>query len=247
MNNTNLWRRIGAVLLVSLVLAACGTRSISDSAYREDTGWRRAPNDNPLYKGELSEFQVLGIDPAAKISEEDIQKALATSQRITLPKGSGLMLVQSGALIPDSEMVKGLEAYFNVSAFSGVPLQGSASGDNYSKALRFAAAKSGAQKMVVYWGLLESGRQNLATKTVSWFPFVGGIVPDEAQLMRIHLKVAVVDVKTGQWDMFSPDAFDDKDISGDYTRASSDQAQVALLKTKAYAAAVKDLVKRYSK
>jgi hypothetical protein len=61
------------------------------------------------------------------------------------------------------------------------------------------------------------------------------------------MKVAVVEVKSGQWDMFSPEPFDDSGSSGRYSRISSDQAQVAVLKGKAYKATADDLVKRYSK
>jgi hypothetical protein len=65
--------------------------------------------------------------------------------------------------------------------------------------------------------------------------------------MRIRLKVAVVDVRTGQWEMFTPEPFEDVDSSGRYARVSSDQAQVAVLKEKGYRAAVDDLVKRYAR
>ena len=59
--------------------------------------------------------------------------------------------------------------------------------------------------------------------------------------------MAVVDVKNGQWDMFSPEPFEDNAISARYARESSDQGQVALLKDKAYERAAEGLVKRYSK
>jgi hypothetical protein len=95
--------------------------------------------------------------------------------------------------------------------------------------------------------VLETGRESLVTKVVSWVPFVGGIVPDETQRMRIRLKVALVDVETGRWEMFVPEPFEDTDISGRYSRISSDQAQVAVLKEKGYTAAAEDLAKRYSR
>jgi len=76
---------------------------------------------------------------------------------------------------------------------------------------------------------------------------VGGLLPDETQRMRIKLKVAVVDVATGQWDMFMPTPFENTDSSGRYSRVHTDQAQVELLKQKAYQAAVDDIVKRYAR
>jgi hypothetical protein len=235
------------LVLVSLVmlLSAC-VRSISDSGYYADSDRRGSRASNPFYRGELSEFDVLGIDPKVSVTEADIEKAFTAKTRITVPKGSAIMLIQSGAMIPD-DVMKGLEKYYNVSVFTGVPGEGGAQGKSYAMALRLAAAKGGYEKMLVYWGLLESGRENLATKVVSWVPIVGWALPDETQRMRIRMKVAIVDVRSGQWDMFSPEPFEDVGASGLYTRVSSDQAQVATLKDRAYKSTVDDLVKRYSK
>ncbi len=235
------------LLAVAIVFAisGCATRSISNSDYRAETGSRYQPASNPFYKGELSEFQILGINPEARITQDEINKALESKQRISLPKGSSIMLIQSGAMIPDEPMVKALEKYYNVSVFSGVPPSQNA--NDYALSLRLAAAKGGFEKIVAYWGLLETAQKGLATKTVSWVPFVGGAIPDEGQEMRIRLKVAVVDVRSGQWETFSPEPFQDTTASARFTRESSDQGQVSLLKSKAYETAAEDLIKRYSK
>ncbi|MFZ0931819.1 MAG: hypothetical protein WAN11_24690 [Syntrophobacteraceae bacterium] len=197
------------VLIAVLILAVsgCATRSISDSGYRSESGYRSQTSSNPFYKGELSEFQILGISPETKITQEEINRAFESKQRLTLPKGSSIMLIQSGAMIPDEPMVKVLEKYYNVSVFSGVPLSHGV--NDYAMSLRLAAAKGGYEKIVAYWGLLETAQKGLATKTISWVPLVGGAIPDEGQEMRIRLKVAVVDARSGQWDMFSPEPFQD--------------------------------------
>ncbi|MDH3444565.1 MAG: aminopeptidase [Deltaproteobacteria bacterium] len=243
------FKRLNWFVFLSLIvfISGCGVRSISDSGYYADSDRRGARVSNPFYRGELSEFDVLGIDPKVSVTEADIQKVFTTKIRITVPKGSSIMLIQSGAMIPDDVMVKGLQKYYNVSVFTGVPGESGAQGNSYAMALRLAAAKGGYEKMLVYWGLLETGRENLATKVVSWVPIVGWALPDETQRMRIRMKVAIVDVLSGQWDMFSPEPFEDVGASGLYTRVSSDQAQVATLKDKAYKSTVDDLVKRYSR
>ena len=233
-------------MALSVLLAGCGSRSISNSGYYADSDRGYSQRSDPFYKGELSEFNVLGIDPNAVVAEADIVAALAAKQRFAMAKGSTIMLIQSGAMIPDDPMVKSLEKYYNVAVFTGVPQQADTSASNYSKSLRLAAARGGAEKLVVYWGVLETGSANLATKAVSWVPFVGGVIPDQNQRMRIRLKVAVIDVKTGQWEMFTPEPFEDVDSSGRYARVSSDQSQVTILKGKGYVAAVDDLVKRYA-
>ena len=239
------WKLTVLIAATALMLGGCAMRSISDSGYRSESGYWSRTSSNPFYKGELSEFQVLGIDPEAKVTQEDIDRALESKQRLTLPKGCSIMLIQSGAMIPDESMVKVLEKYYNVLVFSGVPL--SKEGKDYAMSLRLAAAKGGCEKIVSYWGLLETAQKSYATKTVSWVPLVGGAIPDENQQMRIRLKVAVVDVKDGRWQMFSPEPFEDTAVSARYTRESSDHGQVALLKTKAYETTAEDLVKRYSK
>src|SRR5688572_29650536 len=103
------------LLVVVMILAGCGVRSISDSGYYADSDRRGAGGSSLFYRGELSEFDVLGIDPKLAVTEADIQKAFAAKSRITVPKGSSIMLLQSGAMIPDDAMVKGLEKYYNVS------------------------------------------------------------------------------------------------------------------------------------
>jgi hypothetical protein len=243
-----------ALLLMLSLIAGCGVRSISDSGYASDSSHGRPGASNPFYKGELNEFEVLGIDRTQKITEDDIRKSFDAKRPLSIPKGSSILLVQSGATFPDDEMVRSLEKYYTVAAFTGVPdqntLRPSSTADQaapYFMALRLAAAKGGYEKIVAYWGILETAREGLGTKAVSWVPFIGAAIPDENQRMRIRLKVAVVDVKSGQWEMFAPDSLDDESASAHYTRESSDQEQVAMLKDKAYQVAAEDLVKRYAR
>ena len=97
--------------------------------------------------------------------------------------------------------------------------------------------------MVCYWGILESARRNMETKTVSWIPFAGWVVPDESQHMRIRVKLAVIDVRTGGWTVVTPAPSEDNAWSTEFTRSSSDQKQVEALKRRAYGASVKELVR----
>jgi hypothetical protein len=242
----NVLRGVGIpIVLIASVVTGCATRSISDSGYHGEPWYQPQASGNPSYKSELNEFDVLGISPTTKITQEEIDKAFASKQDLSLPAGSSLMLIQSGATIPDEAMVKAMGKHYSVSVFSGLPV--SQSGDNYAMSLRLAAAKGGYERIVIYWGLLETAQKGLVTKTVSWVPFAGGAIPNEKQEMRIRLKVAVIHVKSGQWDMFSPEPFQNTAVSARQTREASDQGQVAMLKAKAYEAAAEEFVKRYSK
>lgn len=234
-------------MLALLALAACETRSISDSGYR--AGGSGRGSSNPFYRGELTAYDVLGIDADKPVSDDDIRKALSAKQPLAARKGSAVMLVQSGAAFPDHDMVAALERYYTVAAFSGVPAQASSNPEaaKYAQLFRLAAAKGGYQTIVVYWGVLESASQGSGGKIVSWLPVVGGSIPDQSQVMRIRLMVAVIDTASGQWDTFTPEPFVDEASSAERRRAVSDQQQVALLKDKAYKAAAETLAQRYSR
>lgn len=247
-------KKIGLIAACAFVVlvSGCSTRSISDSGYDAGRG-ERTSRRSYGYQGELSEFDVLGIEHGAKPTDSEIATTLVTRKPLTVKRGSRVMLMQSGAMIPDSAMTSAMSKYFSVGIFSGQPYtEKTSSGDaispeSYSRSLRLAAARGGNETLVVYWGLLGSARENMATSSVSWVPVVGWVLPDENQRMRIRLKVAVVDVATGQWEMFSPDAIDDKDTSSILSRKKVDQTLVNSLKERAYVGMVEDLVKRFSR
>jgi hypothetical protein len=237
--------RAGLIVTLLVTVAGCATRSISNSEVIPDRAGRYCVNEGSAYKGELSEFNVLGIRPDESISDEQIKSALEASKLVRFKPGSRVLLIQSGAQFPDQPMVKALSGPFTVSGFSGVPESGSSATSDYAQSLRLAAARAGATGVMVYWGVLETGTENLATKAISWVPIVGGVLPDETQKMRIRLKVAVIDVVSGTWDMLYPEPLEDQAASGHYTRYTSDQEQVAKLKEAAYNATATLLKARF--
>jgi hypothetical protein len=83
------------------------------------------------------------------------------------------------------------------------------------------------------------------TKTVSWVPGVNWVLPDELQHMRIRLKVALINVRTGEWTIFSPEAVEDKRIARSPKRAAVDQRLVDELKGKVYKSAAEALVESH--
>ena len=225
----------GALVCLLFLLSACETRSISNSGY--------GGHGNAFYRGELSEYEVVGVDSAKGFSEADIQKAVIQRQPLMIHRGGAVMLIQSGALLADPDMTAAMEKYFTVSSFSGVPQPAPAA--SYSQLFRMAAAKGGYETVIVYWGMLESAAEGLGGKAISWVPVIGGIVPDETQHMRIRLMMAVIDVRTGQWETYTPEPIMDEATSNEHGRAASDQRQVMLLKAKAYKAAADAIALRY--
>ena len=247
------------ILLVAAcwLLAGCAsTRSISNSGYREsDTGScpERVGHDDPAfaYRGELSEFDVLGVRQDPAILDEDIQQALNAAKPVRLKSQSAILLIQSGAIFPDNPIVDELSQHFRVVPFSGVMCREFSSNDadanlNLSKSLRLAAARAGAETILCFWGILESAQEKIATKSVSWVPIVTWFVPDEREHMRIRLKLALIDVRTGNWSVLSPAPFDSKALSVGPRRAVADQKLVERLKTQAYKVSVRELMRVYS-
>ena len=232
------------ILVVALASIGCQTRSISNSDYRSTWG----------YRGELSELEVLGVSANKVISEGDIKAALNTKTKVSLKRGDRIVLVQSGAQFPDGPVLEELKPYYSVIPLSGVP----AHDDRYrrhedanakqpiDKSLRLAAAKADAKTLIVYLGILETGREDHGTKTLSWLPVIGRIIPDEKQKIRIRLKAAVIDVSSGAWEFVIPEVYNDARTSARVNREESDQDQVTLLKAKAYKALASDLLKRFN-
>ena len=207
------------------------------------------------YRGELSELDVLGITRSQLTSEVEIRQALDTAKRVRLRQGTSILLIQSGALFPDGSMLAELGKHFSVAPFSGLPLSRRARSygqiesfdtESYAKPLRLAAARGGNDVILCYWGILESDNQRLPTKVVSWVPLVNWVVPDETQHIRMRLKVALVEVRSGSWTIFSPTPFENDSWSISPRRGAADQKQVERLKQKAYEATVKELIHSHS-
>jgi hypothetical protein len=229
------------------------TRSISHSGYRKAGDYytdSRAGSTDPAfeYRGELTEFDVLGIARGELTSEASIRRALDDAKKVRLRQDSSILVIQSGALFPDNGMIHELEQHFRVMPFSGVPPHEPAASDpeTFAKSLRLAAARAGNDIILCYWGMLECESGNLPTKTISWLPVANWVLPDEKQKMRIRLKLALVDVRSGSWAVFTPPPFEDTLVSERKHRMSADQAQVEKLKLEAYQAGVTNLLKLYA-
>ena len=78
--------RLPILLALILPLAACETRSISNSGYQAESG--RYTVGNPFYTGELGEFDVLGAAGIGPITEEDIHKSFAARRPLSIARNA---------------------------------------------------------------------------------------------------------------------------------------------------------------
>jgi hypothetical protein len=220
----------GAVLLA---LASCTTESIS-SDYQN--GGARRYNQPVVAQpswtgGELSEADLIGISGEGEITQEKIATAVRDRSFLLHP-GSRVMLLQSGAPVPDQEMMDAFARNYTV-----IPMDGQRPVDAPKRmdlSLRLRAAGGGVDTIVVVWGVLESTEKNNAGSAVLWVPIVGMFVPDTTKMMRIRLRALVLDVKTGSWDVVIPEIFT-SDVTSSGLRSDYNFTRQKLeLKKKAY-------------
>lgn len=152
----SIWTGLPIACISLILFTGCETRSISDSGYRGNYYY----SGNSIYRGELSEFDVLGIERNEAVTEADIANALQNTSRVKLKRGGSILLIQSGAAFPDEPMIEELSKVFTVTPFSGQPVKTDLDAKNanqtsYSKSIRLAAAKGGHESIVCCWGILE--------------------------------------------------------------------------------------------
>lgn len=167
----------------------------------------------PAASPQLTEQELFGWDPSAEITEEDIQAALIEAEdEINIPQNASVILVQSGEKIPDIEMRKEMEKYYKVATFSGIsPSKQSATNktspvaaNSYILTLRYLGARGRQSRVIVYWPTLEAGSVNKQTKDIVWQDYQPGSNIDKVSSLRYSSRFAIIDVKSGNWEMYTP-------------------------------------------
>jgi hypothetical protein len=220
-------------------------------AHENTTNYRRADYSSrqPLKSrhsgdNELADIDVLGSS-AVTPSDEDIRNTLDRAAKVTLKDGESVLVVQSGEPVPDARMISELNKHYRAIPFSGIRsdwIHGSSTTEpDYAKSLRFAAAQSGAEKILCYWGSLEVAHHDLSTKTVTWLPVVDFFVPDQKENVRVFLKVALVDVRSGAWTVFRTEPQEAQMVSTGWGREHTQSSEVRRLQQKSYVVAVNSL------
>ncbi len=211
-----------ACLCVLCALLACGcqtTRSISHYQY----GY------NPSYQGELSEVEfVKDVSTSAPIDAD---------APVRIAKGERVIVMQSGQIRPDASFLSCFDGRCDLVAMSGVPSRHAVGGPS----LREAAKAGGIDKIVAYWGSIETSIQPKDTKAVSWVPIAGWYIPDESQKMRVSVSAIVSDVPSGRWSAVAA-VSDETEVSHSMmTARTKDSQQVEKLKSQAYQRLVQKL------
>lgn len=144
-------------------------------------------------------------------------------------------------MAPDGALLAEIEKRHRPFPFSGLPATGRPTGEDQprtdlSRELRLAAARGGCTHLLCVWGTIEAVRENQVTKSVSWVPIAGYLIPDETQRMRLRVRAVLMDVATGRWSVLTPPPAENAALSPGLLRGYSHDKQVYELKTRAYAA-----------
>jgi hypothetical protein len=220
-------------------------------AHEKTTDYRRADytSGKPLKSVHLSgrdlaDTDVLGAS-AQTPTEEDIRNTLDRASKVQLRPGEPLLVLQSGEPVPDTRMIAELNKHYRAIPFSGLRgdwIKASAKNEpDYARALRLAAAQAGAEKILCFWGNLEVAQHDLSTKTITWLPVVDVLVPDEKNNIRVHLKIALVDVRSGAWTVFRTEPQETQMVSTGWAREHIRSPEVRRLQQKSYTVAVNSL------
>lgn len=232
-----------ALATAALFLAACESNVNYRSAnFSGDKVYKKGAPIAP----QLKENEILGLKHSSRVTNEDINRILDEASSLKIKDGSTVLLVQSGAPHPDKEMIDELSKRFIVIPHTGVPTEIRASpDDDTGKALRLAAAHSKAETLLVYWGNLEIKRDDLPTSLVSWVPVVDFTIPDEYQRIRMHLKVALVDVRTGNWATFRTEPIESDALTTRFAREHEQKWPLQNTKQRLYKNSVQKLLDAY--
>lgn len=231
------------VVLGGLLLIGCAHNHNSDF-HRADYSSRKVKG----YSGyELNQMDVIGPAAEATPSDTDIQKALDRSSAVQLKAGESVLVLQSGQSAPDARMVEEVNKHYRAIPFSGIRSDWArhkfdSPDDHYAKSLRMAAAQAGAEKILCFWGNLEVSRHDLSTKTITWLPVVDVIVPDQKDKVRVHLKLALIDVRTGAWSLFRTEPVQANVVTTGWGREHLEIPEVKKLQKESYVVAVNSLV-----
>lgn len=167
----------------------------------------------PVASPQLTEQELFGWDPSAEITEEDIQDAIAQAEdEISIPRNASIILVQSGEKTPDTDMQKELEKHYKVATFSGIPpskkitanKEPSTVANSYMLTLRYFGARGRQSTVIVYWPTLQMGIFDKQANSIVWQDFQPKGNNTQINSLRYITRYAVIDVKTGNWEMYSP-------------------------------------------
>jgi hypothetical protein len=139
-------------------------------------------------------------------TEADIRRAAQSSG--SLPsRGSRFLLVQSGAVQPDKELMDAYRTYGQPIPWTGLAEERTEEEAKASpkgalaRKLRLAAAQQQCSHVIVVFGEIQKDGQDVPI--VSWVPVAADVLPNRYSGMRLYAQAAVLETASSRFRMVS--------------------------------------------
>jgi hypothetical protein len=202
-------------LLSASSLSSCVTTSLSDptgSSHRSDL--------------DVNDFTGSSLNP----TEADIRKASGRVGSLAV-SGSRFLLVQSGALVPDAELVKVFQRYGTPVPWTGRQ-DAEATNSSASRRIRYTASQQGCSHAIVVFGEIQKDGRSLPV--VSWLPVASDLLPNRYSGMRLHTQAAILEARTPGLLLVSAEPQETRGLEMEWTGLGSELGRSLELKAKAY-------------
>lgn len=184
-------RTAAALCLLAGSLTSCITTSLSDPS---GSGHHR----------DLSVYDLTGV--SANPTEAEIRRASTSSGSLPM-RGSRFLLVQSGSMQPDKELLAAYQAYGQPVPWSGLAEERSEEEAEPSprgalaRKLRLAAARQQCSHVIVVFGEIQKDGRDIPV--VSWLPVASEVLPNRYSGMRLYAQAAVMETASSRYRMVS--------------------------------------------
>jgi hypothetical protein len=215
-------RSMGLSALLALSLTSCVTTSLS----------------NPSGSGhdrDLSVYDLTGV--SANPTEAEIRRAAAASGALPM-RGAKFLLVQSGAVQPDQELMDAYQAYGHAVPWTGLAEERSSDDAATSprgalaRKLRLAAAQQQCSHVIVVFGEIQKDGE--AIPVINWVPIASDVLPNRYSGMRFYAQAAVLETRSSRFRMVSAQPKETRGVEINLGGIGSATNRSLRLKGKAY-------------
>ena len=172
--------------------------------------------------GDLSLYELAGIDPRKEVTESDIQRLRGGRVGALPSKGARILLVQSGAHQPDEDLRKAYASFCDPVPWDGRSVEPISRGDGSAsvkspgsagRRLRLVAAQQNCSHVVVVFGEIQSASETLPTDSLmGWVPLVGDVVPSSRSGHRLMAQAIVLETGAPRYQLVSADSKEAKGL-----------------------------------
>lgn len=184
-------RTAAALSIVAGICTSCVTTSLSDPS-------------GSGHGGDLSIYDLTGVN--ANPTEADIRRATSSSGSLPM-RDSRFLLVQSGSVQPDKELIAAYQDHGQPVPWTGLAEERSEEDAKASpqgalaRKLRLAAAGQKCSHVIVVFGEIQKDGEDIPI--LSWVPVASEVLPSRYSGMRLYAQAAVLETASNRFRMIS--------------------------------------------